>query len=288
MTASPHPAGFPDDLVTQALDAALALPVAHVPVLGLSGLQGSGKSTLATQIAALAQARGLQAAVVSIDDFYLRKAQRATLARDVHPLLATRGPPGTHDIALALGTLDALRSGEATALPRFDKLADERVDESQWPRLQARADVVIFEGWFLGTPAEDETALVEPINALERNEDADGTWRHWCNAALARDYPALWSRIDTLWFLQPSGGFEIVPQWRWQQECALQAWSLQAQSMQAGDPVRQAMNRAQVEHFVMHYERISRQALRTLPAIAAMTVPLDARRRPLQLNPPRR
>ncbi|MFT4257082.1 MAG: kinase [Pseudoxanthomonas sp.] len=275
MTASPHPAGFPAPLIAEALDAALALPVGHVPVLGLSGLQGTGKSTLAAQIAALATARGSRAAVVSIDDFYLRKAQRAALARTVHPLLATRGPPGTHDIALALHTLDALRAGEPVALPRFDKLADDRVHTAYWPRIDARADVVIFEGWFLGTRAEDEAALIEPLNALERDEDPDGAWRRGCNTALARDYPALWSRIDALWFLQPPG-FEIVPHWRWQQE----------QALQAADPARKAMTCAQIERFVMHYERISRQALRTLPAIADRTVPLDALRQPL--NPPRR
>ena len=80
---------------------------------------------------------------------------------------------------------------------------------------------------------------------------------------------ALWAHIDALWFLQPPG-FEVVPEWRWQQE----------QALQAGDPSRKAMDRAQVERFVQHYERTSRQALRTLPAIADRVVPLDAERRP--------
>jgi len=37
--------------------------------------------------------------VLSLDDFYLGHAARLQLARDIHPLLATRGVPGTHDIA---------------------------------------------------------------------------------------------------------------------------------------------------------------------------------------------
>ncbi|SBV35355.1 conserved hypothetical protein [uncultured Stenotrophomonas sp.] len=264
-----HPAGFSPALVAEALDSALALHVGHVPVLGISGLQGIGKSTLAAQVAASATARGLRAATVSIDDFYLPRPERQALARDMHPLLATRGPPGTHDLALAARTLDALRAGEAVALPRFDKLADERLPQAQWPRSDARADLVVFEGWFLGTPAEGETALGEPVNALERDEDADGTWRRWCNRALVCDYPALWTRIDTLWFLQPPG-FEVVPQWRWQQE----------QGLQQAAPGRTGMNRTQVERFVQFYERISRQALRTLPAIADRIIRLDAHRRP--------
>lgn len=269
MSPTPHPAAFPHVLVEAALQAALSIRADGVPILGISGLQGSGKSTLAAQVAALAREGGLRTAVLSIDDFYLRKAEREALARDVHPLLATRGPPGTHDVALAARTLDALRSGEAVALPRFDKLGDDRLTESSWERID-RADLVVFEGWFLGAPPEDEAALAEPLNALERDEDPDCRWRRWCNTALARNYPALWARIDTLWFLQPPD-FDVVPAWRWQQECTLQATDLS----------RKAMNRMQVERFVMHYERVSRQALRTLPAIADKTIALDANRNPL-------
>lgn len=264
----PSSAGFADDFVAGALRAALAAARGCVPVFAICGLQGTGKSTLAAQIVALARSQGLRAAALSIDDFYLTRDQRRKLARDVHPLLATRGPPGTHDVGLAVGTLDALRAGEPAALPRFDKLADDRLPESQWKRTEEPADLAVFEGWFLKTPPEDETALAEPVNALERDEDADGTWRRWCNAALARDYPPLWARMDALWFLQPPG-FEVVSEWRWQQE----------QALQAGDPSRPAMDRAQVERFIRHFERVSRQALRTLPALADRTVHLDRTRR---------
>jgi D-glycerate 3-kinase len=39
------------------------------------------------------------------------------------------------------------------------------------------------------------------------------------------------------------------------------------------------MTRPQIERFVQFFERVSRQALRTLPAIAERTVRLDAQRR---------
>ena len=100
----PRNKGFPDALVAQALDDALAAG-SGVPVLAISGLQGSGKSTLAAQVVALADQRGLRAAALSIDDFYLTRAKRQRLARQVHPLLLTRGPPGTHDLALALSLI---------------------------------------------------------------------------------------------------------------------------------------------------------------------------------------
>ena len=265
----PH-GGFSDDLVAAVLGDVLA---SGARVFAISGVQGSGKSTLAAQLAQASEVQGLRTAVLSIDDVYLDRDARQALARDVHPLLATRGPPGTHDLALAFATLDALRDTGAAALPRFDKPGDRRLPRRDWPRV-SRIDLVVLEGWFIGTPAEDEAALRAPINTLERNEDRDATWRRWCNAALARDYPALWARIDRLLFLQPPG-FDIVPEWRWQAE----------QALHADDPSRPAMDRTGIDRFVQHYERVSRQALRTLPAIADTVIALDAARRPAMLAP---
>ncbi len=260
--------GFDATLVASALDAALAIGN-PTPVFGIVGLQGSGKSTLAAQTAELARSRGLQAAVVSLDDFYLGRRRRQELAQEVHPLLATRGPPGTHDLALALDTMQRLRDGAPVALPRFDKLADDLAPRAQWPQLERRCRLVILEGWFLKTPPQDPAQLRDPVNALERAEDADGTWRRYCNTALAEKYPRLWESIDTLWFLQ-GPGFEVVPDWRWEQELALQA----------DDPARKSMSRVQIERFVQYFERVSRQALQTLPAIAERTVLLDRQRNP--------
>lgn len=262
----PRNKGFPDALVAQALDDALAAG-SGVPVLAISGLQGSGKSTLAAQVVALAEQRGLRAAALSIDDFYLTRSDRQRLARQVHPLLLTRGPPGTHDLPLAHATLDAIAARQPVSLPRFDKLADERVARADWPQVHGPLDLLVFEGWFLGTPAQPEADLQAPLNALERDADADGRWRQWCNQALAAHYPALWQRCDRLWFLQPPD-FAVVPRWRWQQE----------QNLQAAQPERSSMSRAQLERFVQYYERVSRQALRTLPGLADRIITLDEQR----------
>jgi D-glycerate 3-kinase len=266
------PEGFDGAFVAEALAAALTIDT-RPAVFAIAGLQGSGKSTLAAQMAAMAQAQSLSVAVLSLDDFYLTRAQRQTLAQQVHPLLAMRGPPGTHDTALACRTLDALRETDPVALPRFDKLSDDRLPEARWPRVDGPVDLVIFEGWCLKIPPETADALEQPINALERDEDPDGRWRHWCNQALEREYPALWRRLDALWFLQ-GPGFEVVPGWRWQQE----------QSLHRADPSRASMTRPQIDRFVQLFERVSRQALRTLPAIAQRTVHLDAQRRPTDLR----
>ena len=80
----------------------------HIPLIGIAGAQGSGKTTLAR-----AAAERLGAAHLSLDDVYLTRAERQALAREVHPLFAVRGPPGTHDLALLEGALAALRAAEA-------------------------------------------------------------------------------------------------------------------------------------------------------------------------------
>ena len=110
-----------------------------------------------------------------------------------------------------------------------------------------------------------------PVNALERDEDPDGTWRRYCNDALARDYDPLWARLDRLLFLR-GPGFDQVPEWRWQQECTLQA----------ANPGRAAMTQAQVERFVQFFERVSRHGWARLPEIADWTRTIDHRRQPLE------
>ncbi len=273
MTPRLHPStqqhakpGYADEFVARILDDALDHGCS---CYGIAGLQGTGQSTLSAQMAALAVGRGLTVSVLSIDDFYLSHAARVELGLRVHPLCATRGVPGTHDVALACEVIDALRHGRPVALPQFDKISDGCLPRSQWPVVE-QADLVILEGWFLKVPPQTNAELLEPINPLERDEDPEGNWRDWSNAALASTYPTLWSRLDRLLFLQ-GPGFEIVPRWRWQQE----------QTLQSAHPQRQAMTRQQVDRFVQFFERDSRQAIRTLPTIADRTIVLDADRNPI-------
>lgn len=267
---TPAAPGFDDALVQRLLARARALP-AQVPVFGITGLQGSGKSTLARQLVSAARTAGVEALALSLDDFYLGRRERRELSRRVHPLLAQRGPPGTHDVALACRTLDSLRGmrpGAIVRVPRFDKLADTRLPPSRWTSVRGRPGLIVLEGWFLGVRPQPAQALVEPVNRMEREQDPDSSWRRWCNHALA-DYAALWQRLDWLCWLK-APGFEIVRDWRWQQECTLQR----------AQPKRQAMDRAQVENFVLAFERISRHAQDTLAGIADEVIELDARRRP--------
>ena len=227
-------------------------------VAGICGSQASGKSTLSAALVRRAAAEGVPAVSLSLDDIYLTRAEREELSRKVHPLLRTRGVPGTHDVALGMATIAALERGEAALMPRFDKGTDDRAPQAAWDRAPASTRLLIFEGWCTGAAPQEEAALAEPVNGLERNEDPDGRWRAYANNALAGEYRALFGRLDLL-ILLAAPGFETVYGWRCQQEQALH---------QRGAP--QAMSDAAIARFIAHYERLTRHILAEMPARADM------------------
>ncbi len=234
-------------------------------ILGLSGLQGSGKSTLARVMKAQAGARGWATEVLSLDDFYYARSDREALARDIHPLLRSRGVPGTHEIELLLSVLAALPYASdklPVTHPRFDKGRDTRFSPSRWPRITRPPKLVIVEGWALGVRPQLQAALTKPVNELERKEDPDGSWRHWVNKQL-RGYQPLWRKFDALIVLQ-APSWEIVRRWRGEQELDLLARHA---------PL--AMDAAAMERFLAHFERLSRHALATLPPLADTCVEYD-------------
>jgi D-glycerate 3-kinase len=243
-------------------------------VLGLSGLQGSGKSTLAREMKLQAESRGWPTEVLSLDDFYYSRSEREMLAQQIHPLLRSRGVPGTHEIELLLSVLAALpQASEKLPVdyPRFDKGRDTRATPSRWPRVTRPPKLVILEGWALGVRPQLQAALEEPINSLERDEDPDGRWRHWVNKQL-RGYQPLWRKLDALIVLQ-APNWDVVRKWRSEQEEELLARHA---------PL--AMDATTMLRFLAHFERLSRHALATLPALADTTVEYDADRQVLALN----
>lgn len=243
-------------------------------MVGICGAQGSGKSTLADALAQQLEEGGYPAAVLSIDDLYLTRPDRGRLAREVHPLLATRGPPGTHDVALGCKVIKTLRRGEACPLPRFDKAQDDRRPPDEWPKALAGCAMLILEGWCVGALPQPANALQTPVNALEREEDTQGVWRSYVNNALSGSYRQLFAQIDYMIFLQ-APDFSVVLDWRFQQEEDLRAH-------RASDGA-QLMDRDQISRFIQHYERITCHLMLEMPQRANMVITLDAERTPQRI-----
>ncbi|GAB1262211.1 phosphoribulokinase [Aurantivibrio plasticivorans] len=244
----------------------------HLSCIGVSGCQGSGKSTLAGFMSTmLADVHQLRVVSISMDDVYLTRAERQALGSRVHPLLATRGVPGTHDVALALATLNALQQSGEVKIPRFDKSSDDRVAEAQWDRVRAPVDLVIFEGWCLGTPAQPEEALSHPVNPLEQVEDQDGTWRGYVNRCLSDEYAEWFNALQYLIFLK-APNFDAVYRWRGRQEDKLRQ-KLVEQSVDSKST--KVMDESQLSRFIQHYERLTCHSLQELPSIADVIFELN-------------
>ncbi|MGI9205945.1 MAG: phosphoribulokinase [Woeseiaceae bacterium] len=241
-------------------------------LLGINGAQGTGKSTLAEFLQLATQHLfGWQTAVLSIDDFYLTRAERQKLGRDVHPLFETRGVPGTHDTAMLktyMHRLERLAAGETLLLPKFDKASDDRAPQTQWNRVEGPLDLIVLEGWCVGSEAQAPDALRVPVNTLERVEDPTAIWRTTANEYLATTYKAIFSRLDALVFLvAPS--FDAIHRWRLEQEQKLTEPS--ATSAAA------IMNEDQLRRFIQFYERLTRHNLDTLADSADFVLTLDAK-----------
>lgn len=245
-------------------------------VLGVNGAQGTGKSTLCLFLKHLLETRhALTCVVLSIDDFYLSRAERQRLAEREHPLLGTRGVPGTHDIELAKTTLAALLAGEPVALPQFNKATDDLRPKAEWP-LQQAVEVIIFEGWCVGAVAQPAAALEQPVNTLEAEQDRDGRWRAAINQRLGDDYQQLFALLDELLMLK-APSMEMIYQWRQLQEQKLA-------SSVAPEEASGVMSPPQIRRFIQHYERLTRFMLQEMPVRADVVLQLDSDHRIAAVN----
>lgn len=235
--------------------------------ISINGAQGSGKSTLAYFLKQLIEIETpLQVANISLDDFYATRRQRQNLSKTVHPLLITRGVPGTHDMELMQSTLFSLLEGKACRIPRFDKAMDDRCPEDQWTE-QPPVDIILFEGWCNHSPAQSAAELVQPINQLEAEEDQDGSWRHYANQHLKLYHQNIFSHAD-LCIMLKAADFEHVYQWRRLQEQKLR-------NSHSENHKQRIMSDTELARFIQHYERISRHTLARLPHLADIVIPVE-------------
>jgi D-glycerate 3-kinase len=242
-------------------------------IVGINGAQGSGKSTLSELMVLLFEQYGLSAVALSIDDFYYTRAERHQLAKRVHPLLQTRGVPGTHDIKLAVNVLTKLKTQQGNvAIPRFNKAQDDRCDASEWPVVSS-VDIVVLEGWCLGAKPQQSDDLVTAINPLEQDGDPTGGWRQYVNQQLALHYPKLFDLIDQMIMLK-APDFDCIFEWRLEQE-----QKLEQKYVGLEDAQHHIMSREQVSNFTQHYQRITEQLLVKLPSEVDHLFVLDGARK---------
>ena len=109
--------------------------------LGFSGGQGSGKTTAAGILKIILKIffkRKIH--VSSIDDFYKTLKDRDKMSYTIHPLLKTRGVPGTHDVNLIKNFFNYIRKKnfQKFRLPKFDKATDDRLEKKYWSNIKKK------------------------------------------------------------------------------------------------------------------------------------------------------
>ncbi len=144
--------------------------IARPFVQGILGGQGTGKTTMAIALSEILSCMGLSCIGISIDDLYKTYAERQQLM-EIDPRLDRRGPPGTHDVELGIQVLDRLRQSTQSAIeiPRFDKSAYGGAGDRTTPENIIGADIILFEGWFVGTQPVDPAVFDHAPSASLKN-----------------------------------------------------------------------------------------------------------------------
>lgn len=207
-------------------------------IQGILGGQGTGKTTMGRMLTLILNQLGDRTLSLSIDDLYKTYEERQKL-READPRLIWRGPPGTHDVDLGLQVLDRLRqqSAEPIAVPRFDKSACQGAGDRTDPELVKAADIILFEGWFVGVrPVEADIWANAPAPILT---ESDRQFARDNNQRL-REYLPLWERLDSLIVLYPVD-YRLSLAWRKQAEHEMMASG------------KSGMSDAEIEKFVRYF-----------------------------------
>jgi len=188
--------------------------------VGLAGGQGTGKTTISSIIKIILEKYfKLKVFKISIDDFYKTRKERIALSKKVHPMLLTRGVPGTHDISMMLDFFKKSKAKKfkSMKLPNFNKAIDDRFSKNKWNTINKRPDVIIFEGWCVGARAETNKTLKKSINSMEKANDHKLVWRKYVNQQLKTKYKKLYSQLNCMIYLKAKN-FSLLQKWRLKQE----------------------------------------------------------------------
>ena len=239
--------------------------------VGLAGGQGTGKTTISSLIKIiLTKYFKLKVFRISIDDFYKTRKERVRLSKRVHPMLLTRGVPGTHDINLMLNFFRKVKSKKfkKLKLPTFNKAVDDRFNKKYWYDLKNKPDVIIFEGWCVGAKAEKINTLRKTINSMERMNDQKQIWRKYVNQQLKLRYKKLYSQLNCLVYLKAQN-FSLLQNWRLKQERKLWLNSKKSSNLKI-------MNKKNVLNFMQTYQRITQNMFKNVPKYASIILNLNS------------
>ena len=239
--------------------------------VGLAGGQGTGKTTTSSLIKIiLSKYFKLNVFRISIDDFYKTRKERISLSKRVHPMLLTRGVPGTHDINMMLNFFKKSKSKKfkRLKLPTFNKAIDDRFSKKHWYNLKKKPDVIIFEGWCVGAKSENNNTLKKTINSMERTKDRKQIWRKYVNDQLKSKYKKLYSQLNCLIYLKAKD-FSLLQKWRLKQERKL--WIKSKKSSNT-----KIMSKQDVLSFMQTYQRVTQNMFRYMPKYASIIINLNS------------
>ena len=239
-------------------------------IIGLAGGQGTGKTTITSIITIILKKYfKLDVFKISIDDFYKTIKQRTLLSKNKHPLLMTRGVPGTHDIDIMLNFFKRIKvkNFKILKLPKFNKGVDDRCKQSLWYKIQSKPDVVILEGWCLGARSQNSKELKKPVNSLEKTHDQNFKWRQYVNYQLKTKYKKLFNQLDYILFLKAKN-FSLLRRWRLKQEKKLWLKSKDKKNLKI-------MNKSEVKNFMDTYQRITQQMFKDMPKYSSIIMNLN-------------
>ena len=239
--------------------------------VGLAGGQGTGKTTISSILEIILRKYfKLNVFKISIDDFYRTRKERFNLSNKVHPLLMTRGVPGTHDIKIMLDFFrkSKTKKFKTFRLPKFNKAFDDRCKKNQWYTIKKRPDVIIFEGWCVGAKAEKNNTLKKSINSLEKAKDSKLIWRKYVNKQLKTNYKKLYDQLDCLLYLKAKN-FSLLQKWRLIQEKKL--W-LKNKNKKTNNKI---MSKGDVINFMQTYQRITQNMFKFAPKYASIIFNLN-------------
>jgi D-glycerate 3-kinase len=239
--------------------------------IGLAGGQGTGKTTISSILKIiLTKYFKLKVFKISLDDFYKTRKDRISLSKKIHPMLLTRGVPGTHDINIMLSFFKKIKSKKFKNLkvPSFDKAIDDRFNKKYWHNIKERPDVIIFEGWCVGAKPEKNSSLMKSINSMEKANDTKFVWRKFINQQLKSKYKKLYSELNCLIYLKAKN-FKLLQKWRLKQEQKL--WSKTKKKSK-----NKLMSKRDVINFMQTYQRITENMFRIMPKHASIVMHLNS------------